>query len=295
MLPKELYAKIQKLHFRTRFLANDIFAGQYLSAFKGRGMEFSEVREYQTGDDIRDIDWNVSARIGHPFVKVFHEERELTVVLVVDLSASNLFGTKKRFKQEVIAETAGLLSFLAIRTNDKVGAVLFSEGVDKYIPPQKGAGHVWRLIKEIFSFEPPSKTTDIGAALKYLNRVVKRHSIVFLISDFMIRDPEHDMERALMLTSKKHDVTALKVTDPAERTLPCVGFVRMRDPETGTVVMVNTDDSVIRLRWEEMMTKNDCATSNILKRSQVPLVELSTDRSVVEPLTAFFRQKGRPR
>jgi uncharacterized protein (DUF58 family) len=292
MLPKELYTKIQRLHFRTKYLANDIFAGQYLSAFKGRGMEFSEVREYQPGDDVRDIDWNVSARFGRPFVKIFHEERELTVILLLDLSASNRFGTRKRFKREVIAEVAGLLSFLAIRTNDKVGAILFSKEVDKFIPPQKGAGHVWRLIKEIFSFNPPSKTTDIGAALDYLNRVIKRRAIVFLISDFMVRISEKDLIRSLMLTSKKHDLTALKVRDPAEKSLPKVGYVRMKDPESGVVAMVNTNDGIVRKKWEVMIEEVDSAILKLLNKSQVPLVEFSTDGSVVEPLTAFFHQRG---
>jgi uncharacterized protein (DUF58 family) len=295
MLPKELYSKIQKLHFRTRFLANDLFAGQYLSAFKGRGMEFAEVREYQVGDDVRDIDWNVSARFGHPFVKIFHEERELTVVLALDLSGSNRFGTQKRFKREVIAEAAGLLSFLAIRTNDRVGAILFSDKVDKFIPPQKGAGHVWLLIKEIFSFEPPSRMTDVGAALVYLNKVVKRHAIVFLISDFLIKDPEENLEGPLMLSSKKHDVTALRVRDPAERTLPKAGFVRLKDPETGTCAMINTHDAFVRRQWNRIIATVDDAFSRVLKKSQVPLVELTTDGSVVEPLTAFFHHRGRHR
>lgn len=295
MLPKELYTKIQRLHFRTRFLANDLFAGQYLSAFKGRGMEFAEVREYAPGDDVRDIDWNVSARFGRPFVKTFHEERELTVILVLDVSGSNLFGTRKRFKREVIAEIAGLLSFLAIRTNDKVGAILFSEKVDKYIPPQKGTSHVWRLIKEIFSFAPPSRMTDMGAALGYLNKVVKRHSIVFLISDFMIRQPGQGMQRALTLASKKHDLTALRVRDPAEKELPQVGFVRLEDPETGVVTVVDTGDAFLRQRWESMMTEIDEATAKVLHKAQVPLVEFHTDGSVVEPLTAFFHRRGRHR
>ena len=295
MLPKALYTKIQRLHFRTRFLANDLFAGQYLSAFKGRGMEFAEVREYAPGDDVRDGDWNVSARFGRPFVKIFHEERELTVILVLDLSGSNLFGTRKRFKREVIAEIAGLLSFLAVRTNDKVGAILFSEKVDKYIPPKKGASHVWRLTKEIFSFVPPSKMTDMGAALEYLNRVVKRHSIVFLISDFMIRQPGRDMQRALTLASRKHDLTALRVRDPAEKQLPRVGFVRLEDPETGEVAVVNTGDAFLRQRWESMMAGIDAGIAKVLHKAQIPLVEFQTDRSVVEPLTAFFHRKGRHR
>ncbi len=292
MLPKELYAKIQKLHFRTRFLANDLFAGQYLSAFKGRGMEFSEVREYQVGDDVRDIDWNVSARSGRPFVKVFHEERELTVMLLIDLSGSNLFGTRKRFKREVIAETAGLLSFLAIRTSDKVGAILFSGTVDKYIPPKKGAGHVWRLIKEIFSFEPSSKKTNMTNALKFLNKVVKRHSIVFILSDFMLDLPAVDMQRAMALASNKHDITALKVRDPAENKLPDVGYIRMQDPETGEIVFVNTHDPLVRQAWEGIISKMDKALMDIFRKIRVPVVELTTNGSVVEPLTEFFQRKG---
>ncbi len=292
MLPKELYTRIQKLHFRTRFLANDLFAGHYISAFKGRGMEFSEVREYQVGDDVRDIDWNVSARSGRPFIKVFHEERELTVILLIDLSGSNLFGTRKRFKREVIAEVAGLLSFLAIRTSDKVGAILFSNTVDKYIPPKKGAGHVWRLIKEIFSFEPSSKKTNITNALKFLNKVVKRHSIVFVLSDFMIDLPSTDMEQAMSLASGKHDITALKVRDPAENRLPDVGYIRMKDPETGESVFINTHDPAVRQTWEGIINKMDDALLNIFKKAKVPLVELTTNGSVVEPLTEFFRRKG---
>ena len=174
MLPEELLKKIQRFHFRTKRQANDLFAGQYESAFKGRGIEFAEVREYEIGDDIRTIDWNVSARFGHPFVKVFNEERELTVMLLLDLSGSHLFGTKVKFKRELMAEVAGMLAFLAIRTNDKVGGILFSSRVERYIPPKKGASHVWRLIKEIFAYEPQDLSTNVGAVLNYLNRVVKR-------------------------------------------------------------------------------------------------------------------------
>jgi len=291
MLPIELYTRVQKLHFRTRFLANNLFAGQYISAFKGRGMEFSEVREYQPGDDVRDIDWNVSARSGRPFIKVFHEERELTVILLIDLSGSNLFGTRKRFKREVIAETAGLLSFLAIRTNDKVGAIFFSDSVDKYIPPQKGAGHVWRLIKEIFSFEPSSKKTNMTNAINFLNKVVKRHSIVFMLSDFMIELPSQELERAMALASRKHDITALKVRDPAEIILPDMGYMRMQDPETGESAFVNTHDPFVRQTWEDMIKTMDSDLLKIFKRLRVSLVEFNTNGPVVEPLTAFFHKK----
>ena len=183
MIPEDLFRKIQGFHFRTRRQANELFAGGYESAFKGRGMEFAEVREYQVGDDIRAIDWNVSARFGHPYVKVFHEERELTVMLLLDVSGSHAFGTRSKFKRDLLAEVAGMLAFLAVRTNDKVGAILCSAGAEKYIPPKKGAAHVWRLIKEVFTYQPRNPRTDLDASLSYLNRVVKRHAIVFLISD----------------------------------------------------------------------------------------------------------------
>ena len=236
MLPEALLKKIQKFHFTTKRMANDMFAGQYESAFKGRGMEFAEVREYQIGDDIRTIDWNVSARFSRPFVKVFHEERELTVMLVLDLSGSHLFGTQKKFKRELLAEVAGMLAFLAIRTNDKVGAILFSSKVEKYIPPKKGASHVWRLIKEVFTYEPEDLNTDLDAVLTFLNRVAKRHAIVFLISDCM----DTGFEKALRLTSKKHDLTVIRISDPAEDALPNVGFVNLLDPETGKCTLMNS-------------------------------------------------------
>jgi len=290
MLPKELYQKIQKFHFKTRFMANDLFAGQYESAFKGRGMEFAEVREYLPGDDVRSIDWNVSARFGHPYVKVFHEERELTVTLLIDLSGSNLFGTRKRFKREVIAEIAGILSFAAIRTNDKVGAILFSSEVNRYIPPAKGIAHVWRMIKEIFTYTPPSLGTDIGAALEFLNKVVKRHSICFAISDFQMPMDDH-FEKPLRMASKKHDLTAIRVMDPAEKELPRVGRIRIQDPETAEIIAINTHDRRVRRKWEEIQHQNEVQFMQTLVKSKVDLIDLLTNTSVVEPLTAYFRRR----
>ena len=243
MLSEEMLKKIQGFHFRTRYLANDLFAGQSESAFKGQGIEFAEVREYQPGDDIRTIDWNVSARFGHPFVKVFHEERELTVMLLLDLSGSHLFGTRGKFKRELLAEIAGMLAFLAIRTNDKVGAILFSAQVEKYIPPKKGAAHVWRLIKEIFTYEPQQLTTNIDAVLSYLNRVVKRQAIVFLISDCM----DSGFDRSIRLTAKKHDLTVIRIIDPAKTVLPDIGLMTMQDPETGQVSLINTRSDLLRV------------------------------------------------
>lgn len=291
MLPKELYAKIQKFHFRTRFLANDLFAGQYISAFKGKGMEFAEVREYTPGDDVRNIDWNVTARLGHPYIKVFSEERELTVLLLVDLSASNLFGTRNRFKRELAAEIAGLLAFVAVRTNDKVGAIMFSGQVDKFIAPKKGAGHVWGLIKEIFSHEIQPGVTDLSAPLDYLNRLVRRHAIVFLISDFLLPEINDKTRVAVSLAARKHDLTAIRIQDPAERILPDVGLAWLKDPETGQVIAVDTSNKTLRKNWDLDVEKRDAELKNLFARSGVEMVELSTDRPVLKPLTAFFRKR----
>jgi uncharacterized protein (DUF58 family) len=289
MLPAEVLKKIQRFHFKTKRLANDIFAGQYVSAFKGRGMEFAEVREYQPGDDVRSIDWNVSARFTHPFVKVFHEERELTVLFLLDLSGSNLFGTRNRFKREMLAEVAGMLAFLAIRTNDKVGAILFSSGVEKYIPPKKGASHVWRLIKEIFTYEPSDLSTNLSEVLNYLNRVARRHAIVFLISDCW----DTGFEKALRLTARTHDLTVIRVSDPAEEELPALGLVSLRDPETGEMALINTRSRSLREKWRAYREQQRDHLSHVLRRAGVDLVDLTTDGPVVEPLTRLFEAKAK--
>jgi uncharacterized protein (DUF58 family) len=287
MLSDELLKKIQGFHFKTKHLANDLFAGQYESAFKGRGMEFAEVREYMPGDDIRSIDWNVSARFGHPYVKVFHEERELTVILLLDLSGSHLFGTRRKFKRELLAEVAGMLAFLAIRTNDKVGAILFGSRMEKYIPPKKGAPHVWRLIKEIFTYEPSDLKTDITAALDFLNRIVKRHAIVFLISDCM----DQGFEKPFRLASRKHDLTVIRVSDPAEQDLPRLGLMHLRDPETGQVALVNTSSRDLREKWSHYRRDRETYLSDLLRSTGVDLVDIRTDGSVVEPLVRLFDQR----
>lgn len=287
MISEELLKKIQRFHFKTKRQANDLFAGQYESAFKGQGIEFAEVREYQIGDDIRSIDWNVSARFGRPFVKVFHEERELTVMLLLDLSGSHLFGTRGRFKRELLAEVAGMLAFLAIRTNDKVGAILFSSQVEKYIPPKKGVSHVWRLIKEIFTYEPQNLSTNLDSVFTYLNRVVKRHAIVILISDCM----DTGFEKSLKLTAKKHDLTVIQVTDPAEEQLPEVGFVTLRDPETGEVALVNTRSRTLKEKWRSYRNGQAEYLSQLLRGAGADFVTLSTDGPVVEPLTRLFERR----
>ncbi len=289
MLQEALLKKIQKFHFTTKRMASDMFAGQYESAFRGRGMEFAEVREYQVGDDIRTIDWNVSARFGHPYVKVFHEERELTVMLVLDLSGSHRFGTRKKFKRELLAEVAGMLAFLAIRTNDKVGAILFSSKVEKYIPPKKGASHVWRLIKEVFTYQPEDLSTDLDGVLTFLNRVAKRHAIVFLISDCM----DTGFEKSLRLTSKKHDLTVIRITDPAEETLPNVGFVTLRDPETGKTALVNSGSRKLQKRWRAYRDEQQAYLNETFKKAGIDQVELTTDGPVVEPLTRLFERRKR--
>ncbi len=272
-------------------MASELFAGQYTSAFKGKGMEFSEVREYQPGDDVRDIDWNVTARFGHPFVKVYSEERELTVLLLVDVSPSHLFGTRKAFKRELAAEVAGLLAFVAIRTNDKVGAILFSNKVERFIPPRKGAGHVWGLIREIFAHPATPGVTDLSAPLEYLSRVVRRHAIAFMISDFMTPSYGDGLKTALSLASRKHDVTAVRIQDPAERVLPDLGLAWLIDPETGKKVAVNTSSKSLRRKWSQEVEKRDAEFSSLLAASRVDLVDLFTDRSVVEPLTVYFRKR----
>jgi uncharacterized protein (DUF58 family) len=289
MLSEELLKKIQGFHFRTRFLANDLFAGQYESAFKGQGIEFAEVREYQPGDDIRTIDWNVSARFGHPFVKVFHEERELTVMLLLDLSGSHLFGTRSKFKRELLAEIAGMLAFLAIRTNDKVGAILFSSEVEKFVPPKKGAAHVWRLIKEIFTYEPQQLTTNIDAVFSYLNRVVKRQAIVFLISDCL----DTGFDRSIRLTAKKHDLTVIRICDPAEIELPNTGLITMQDPETGQVSVINTRSKSLREKWRHHYRQHRAELDALFQKAGIDVEDVYTDRSAVEPLTRLFERRRR--
>jgi len=289
MIPEDLFRKIQGFHFRTRRQANELFAGGYESAFKGRGMEFAEVREYQVGDDIRVIDWNVSARFGHPYVKVFHEERELTVMLLLDISGSQAFGTRAKFKRDLLAEVAGMLAFLAVRTNDKVGAILCSQGAEKYIPPKKGAAHVWRLIKEVFTYQPQNPRTDLDASFSYLNRVVKRHAIVFLISDCQ----DVGFERALRLTAKKHELSVIRISDPAEEELPNLGLVTLRDPETGEVALVNTGSRELRERWRRQRRAQAATLAGILKKAGVDLVDLSTNGPVIEPLLRLFEGRKR--
>ena len=225
-LPEEVIRRIRSIHIRTNYLANDVMAGEYESAFRGRGMEFEEVREYAFGDEIRSIDWNVTARMGHPYVKLYREERELTMMLLIDLSTSQRFGSGKRFKSELAAELAAVLAYTAIKSNDKVGLIIFTDRVEKFIPPKKGRGHVWRVIREILSFTPARKDTEIGAALEYLNRVVNRRSITFIISDFLTSG----FEKSLKIANQKHDIVAVHLSDPRENPSPRSGWWSSRTP-----------------------------------------------------------------
>lgn len=288
MLSAELLSKIQRFHFMTRKKAGDLFAGSYESAFKGRGMEFAEVREYIPGDDVRTIDWNVSARMGKPFVKIFHEERELTVMLLLDISGSQLFGTRKKFKRELLAELAGMLAFIAMRTNDRVGAILFSSKVEKLIPPRKGASHVWKLIKEIFTTEPKDLRTDVSEALNCLNRVSRRHTIAFLISDTCDTALRHQ----LLVTAKRHSLSMLRISDPAEQNLPDVGVLTARDPETGEITRINTGDRKFRELWEKRRMEEEKAFSDMLVKAGIDHVKFSTAGSVTRPLSELFRQRA---
>ena len=287
MIPKEILQKIQKIHIRTSYLVNDMFAGEYESAFRGRGMEFEEVREYTPGDDIRDIDWNVTARMGHPYIKLYREERELTIMLLVDVSSSGLFGTVTQLKNELAAELASVLAFAAIKSNDKVGLVIFSDHVEKYIPPKKGRSHVWRVIKEVLEHQPRSTGTDIGAALNYLNTVCRRRAVVFLISDFIARG----YETALRVTNKKHDVIAINITDPRERELPGVGMVALEDAETGETLLVDTTDEQVRKAYRLLAEEKFQQRLSTFKAAHMDYIDIRTDTPYIDTLLKFFRMR----
>jgi uncharacterized protein (DUF58 family) len=287
MIPKEILQKIQKIHIRTSYLVNDMFAGEYESAFRGRGMEFEEVREYMPGDDIRDIDWNVTARMGHPYIKLYREERELTIMLLVDVSSSGLFGTVKQLKNELAAELASVLAFAAIKSNDKVGLVIFSDHVERYIPPKKGRSHVWRVIKEVLEHQPRSTGTDIGAALNYLNTVCRRRAVVFLISDFIARG----YETALRITNKKHDVIAINITDPRERELPGVGMVALEDAETGETLLIDTTDEQVRKAYRLLAEEKFQQRLSTFKAAHIDYIDIRTDMPYIDTLLKFFRMR----
>ncbi len=285
METKELLQRVRKIEIKTRGLSKQIFSGHYHSAFKGRGMAFSEVREYYFGDDVRSIDWNVTARFGHPFVKVFEEERELTVMLLIDVSGSNRFGTRSQFKEQLITEIAAVLSFSAINNNDKVGVIFFSDQVEKFIPPKKGSSHTLRIIRELLDFKPASRKTNISEALRFLTNAIKKRATTFIISDFM----DSNYAKPLTITANKHDVVAIRITDPAEQILPNAGLVKLMDAESGELRWVDTSDKQTidsHFRWWQQLNQEFNTSTS---KAGVDRVEIPVDRDYVRPLMKMFK------
>lgn len=281
----ELLRQVRRLEIKTRALTNNIFAGEYHSAFKGRGMSFAEVREYQPGDDIRDIDWNVTARMNHPYVKVFEEERELTLMLLIDLSASQAFGTQGRTQRELSAEVAATLAFSAMQNNDKVGVIFFTDRIEKFIPPQKGRKHILFIIRELLSFEPAGKRTDVSVAVEYLMRVITKRSITFLISDFL---DTKDFSRPLLVAARKHDLVGLRVFDPRMAELPDVGLLKVVDAETGHEQYVDTSSRIVRDRQKRWWALEESRLSQLFRMNGVDFVSMSTEGDYVRPLMNLF-------
>lgn len=289
----DLLKKVRKIEIRTKALSHQIFAGEYHSAFKGRGMAFSEVREYQYGDDVRNMDWNVTARLRSPYVKVFEEERELTVVLLIDISRSGLFGTSCRTKRDTIAEIAAILSFSAILNNDKVGALFFSEKVEKFIPPKKGRSHLLHIIREIIEFTPTSDGTDISEALRYLTNAIKKRCTAFLLSDMLDVDSEGNprYEDALKVAAGRHDLSVIEVYDPRERDIPDIGLVNVKDSETGRSMWVDTSSRRMRKTYHEWFSRMSEASERIFMRYKIDNVSIATDQDYVQSLLAFFKKR----
>lgn len=289
MIPKEILKKVKRIEIQTRGLVNDVFSGEYHSVFKGRGMEFAEVREYQIGDDVRTIDWNVTARMGHPFVKVFDEERELTVMLLVDVSSSGEFGTVEQMKGEIAAEICALLAFSAIKNNDKVGLIIFSDTVEKYVAPKKGKSHVLRVVREILYHEPQGHQTNIAEALEFLSRVTSRRAVVFLVSDFI----SSGYEKAMQIANKRHDLVAITISDPREMELPNVGFIELEDAETGETLLVDTSNAAIRQEFFSRNRELVDERSKLFRSMNVDHIDIRTNESYFEPLIRFFRMRAK--
>jgi uncharacterized protein (DUF58 family) len=283
----ELLKKVRRIEIKARGLTRHIFAGEYHSAFKGRGIAFSEVREYQYGDDVRNIDWNVTARLNHPYIKIFEEERELTVMLLVDVSGSGNFGTASSFKRDVMTEVAAVLSFSALYNNDKIGVIFFSDNIEKFIPPQKGRKHILRIIRELLDFTPASNSTNLSVPLRYLTNAIKKRCTAFLISDFLAPD----FEEALRIASNKHDVVALKVSDPLETSIPDVGFVKVTDSETGEERWIDTSSALTRDAYSHFWFSHMSAIKNSFRRCGVDYTELNTKDDYVKPLIQLFEKR----
>lgn len=289
MIPTEILRKVRQIQIRTNKVVDDILAGQYESVFRGRGMEFDEVREYMPGDDVRTIDWNVTARMGHPYVKRFVEERELTVMLCVDASSSGAFGTTNKLKKEIAAELCALLAFSAIKNNDKVGLIMFTDEVEKFVPPKKGKKHVLRVIRELLYFEPRNVKTDIAMALQYLNKVIPRRTVVFLVSDFIASDYQRDIR----LSGKRHDLVAVNIIDPRELELPNVGLIELEDAESGERVLIDTRNSAARRKYGELCASELDERKELFRSTGVDFIEINTGRQYVNELIRFFKMRER--
>jgi uncharacterized protein (DUF58 family) len=288
---KEIFRNIRRIEIRTKRLVNDLFSGEYHSTFKGQGMEFEEVRQYQPGDDIRLIDWNVTARTGYPHIKKFREERELSVMFLVDMSSSGHFGTRERYKEETAAELCALLSFSAVKNNDKVGMIIFTDGIEKYIPPKKGRAHVLRLVREILYFKPSGRGTDIAGALEYFSRVIKKKSVVFLISDFM----SEDYLKPLQIANNKHDIIAMKISDPREITFENVGLIELEDAETGETVMIDTSSREFRRDFTLKAQEDNLGLKRSLRLIDVDFIQIITNQTYIVPLINFFKMREKRR
>ncbi|PJC48664.1 MAG: DUF58 domain-containing protein [Candidatus Omnitrophica bacterium CG_4_9_14_0_2_um_filter_42_8] len=289
MIPKEILKKVRQIEIRTGRLVNDVFAGEYESVFKGRGMEFHEVREYVPGDDIRSIDWNVTARSGHPYVKKFVEERELTVIIMADMSGSGNFGTRNKMKTELMAEIGAVLSFSAVKNNDKVGLLLFTDKVEKFIPPKKGRPHVLRVIRELLYYKPESSKTSIGSAVEYLGKVLKKRAVVFLISDFM----DTGYEKLLGILNKRHDIVGISISDPREKDMPDIGLVKFEDAETGEILYLDTSDDLLRKELAKKRSDLLNARNRAFRSIGVDSINISTDKPYINPLIIFFRMRAK--
>ncbi|RKE98660.1 DUF58 domain-containing protein [Ichthyenterobacterium magnum] len=285
---KELLKKVRKIEIKTRRLSDHIFGGEYHSTFKGRGMTFSEVRQYQYGDDVRNIDWNVTARYNEPYIKVFEEERELTMMLMVDISGSELFGTDKQFKNEIVTEIAATLAFSATQNNDKIGLILFSDSVELYIPPKKGRSHVLRIIRELIEFKPESKQTNIGEALKFLSNVMKKKAIVFMLSDFIA----DDYKQTLKIASGRHDITGIRIYDKHEESIPNLGMVQMQDEETGELMLVNTASKKVRHNYSKFYQEKVAYYKDTFTKSGAGVIDCRVDESYVKKLLGYFKRRG---
>ncbi len=290
METSELLKKVRQIEIKTRGISRNIFAGEYHSAFKGRGMAFSEVREYQFGDDVRNIDWNVTARYGHPYIKIFEEERELTVMLLIDVSGSRDFGSFEKLKKNIITELSAVLSFSAIQNNDKIGVIFFSESIEKFIPPKKGRSHILRIIRELIDFTPENKGTNITEAIRYLTNAIKKRCTAFVISDFMDNNPE--LQQALSIANNKHDMVALRIYDDREKEIPPIGMLKLKDAETGNYIWVDSNSRKTRNAYKQWWDEHEYRLNAMFTKCGVDNVEVNTNEDYVKALMTLFKKRG---